>query len=151
MEKLLISACFIGQKVRYDGGDNQLVHRQLAQWYNNNRLVVVCPEVAGGLSVPRPPAEIQPYSKQIITVSGDNVTDEFTAGAQIALKLCQQHNIHFALLKESSPSCGSQYIYDGSFSGKKITGKGVTAELLTKHGIKVYSEQTFAKLLIEFS
>ena len=146
MEKILISACFLGERVRYDGNSKRLPQQIIAQWQQQQRLVMMCPEVAGGLSVPRPPAEIQPDGR-IVTSNGDDVTPAFERGAQTALKICQRFNIRFALLKASSPSCGSDDIYDGSFSGVKIAGQGVTANVLQQHGIAVYSEHTLDKLI----
>ena len=149
MEKVLVSACLLGLNVRYNGKIKSLRDTTLSNWRNQNRLIVVCPEVAGGLSTPRPPAEIQPDTKLIITTTGDNVTDAFERGAQHALHLCQRHQIKYALLKESSPSCGSQTIYDGSFSNTKVNGLGRTAALLSENGIKVFSEENIAKLIVE--
>ena len=147
MNKILISACLLGDKVRYDGGSQFLFNENLQRWHQQGRLVSICPEVSGGLSIPRDPAEIQHHSQQIITVKEVNVTAQFLLGAESALKLCQHHNIRYAIMKESSPSCGSTKVYDGSFSGSKIAGEGITSALLRKHGIAVYSEETIAELV----
>ncbi|MCF6776617.1 DUF523 domain-containing protein [Thiotrichales bacterium 19X7-9] len=148
-EKLLISSCLMGNKVRYDGS-GQLID-QLKQLKDRFDLIVICPEVAGGMSTPRAAAEIILDLKDQIPVIKDNqgkdVTDYFQKGAQKALALCQKHKIKYALLKERSPSCGSNFIYDGSFQGKVIKGDGITARLLKNHGIKVYSEETINQLL----
>jgi len=145
MQKILVSACLLGEKVRYDGKVLATTLSLLSLWRSQNRLVSLCPEVRGGLSVPREPAERQ-ENGEIITVSNVNVSAAFQQGAKQALQLCLQHNIQFALLKESSPSCGSTLIYDGSFSGKKITGEGSTTALLRQHNIEVFSELTIDKL-----
>ena len=144
-DKILVSACFLGQQVRYDGKDKTLLNPLLNQWKNEQRLVSICPEVTGGLAVPRAPAEIQ--EKKVITCEGRNVTKQFLSGAEQALALCQRLNIRFALLKESSPSCGSNTIYDGTFSEIKIAGQGVCTQLLRKHGIQVFSELNLDKLV----
>ena len=149
MIKILVSACFLGEKVRYDGKDQSLLNETLLQWQKNKQVVSFCPEVAGGLSVPRQPAEIQPKSQRILTCDGVDVSEQFNKGAQRALVLCQQHNISFALLKESSPSCGSTSIYDGTFTDKKINGEGVTTALLRKNGIRVFSEKSISLLMAE--
>ena len=146
MEKILISACFLGEKVRYDGKIKTLTNPLLNRWNSEQRLVVVCPEVCGGLPVPRPAAEINQQSQQVVTEQGNNVSQYFILGAEQALVLCKKHAIKFALLKESSPSCGSQWIYDGTFTQQKITGQGVTAQLLIKNGIKVFSEDNIDQL-----
>jgi len=145
-EKILISRCFLGENVRYNSETIPLNHPLLTLWQQQNRVIAICPEVSGGLSVPREPAEQQSNSDEIITISGINVSAQFNFGAKQALILCQQHNIRFAVLKESSPSCGSTHIYDGSFSNKKITGQGVTCKLLAQEGIKVFSENNLQEL-----
>lgn len=75
-----------------------------------------------------------------MNTEGIDVTLQFEKGAQAALQLAQEHHISIAILKQNSPSCGSQFIYDGSFSGKKVPGEGVTAALLRQHGIHVFGE-----------
>lgn len=150
LEKILISRCFLGDNVRYDNKTIPLKHALIDLWLTQNRLVSVCPEVSGGLSVPREPAEQQENSNRIITISGIDVSQQFNRGAKLALTLCHQHNIRFAVLKESSPSCGSSLIYDGSFTNTKIAGQGVTSKLLRQEGIEVFSEdnlQSLANLL----
>lgn len=147
MDSVLVSACFLGEKVRYDGKGKSLINETLQLWQQQNRLRSFCPEVAGGLPVPRQPAEIQPTDGRIITCDGDDVTSQFIKGAQQALAVCQQHNIRFALLKESSPSCGSTMVYDGFFQNKKIIGAGVTTTLLRENGIQVFSENNITALI----
>ncbi len=144
-DKILISRCLLGENVRYNSEIIQINHPLLTLWQQQNRLVAICPEMSGGLSVPREPAE-QKSNNKIITTSGKDVSAQFNLGAQQALSLCRQHNIKFAVLKESSPSCGSTLIYDGSFSNKKIAGQGVTSKLLTQEGIKVFSENNLQAL-----
>jgi len=145
-DKILISRCFLGENVRYNSELIPLIHPLLTLWQQQNRIIAVCPEISGGLSVPREPAEQQLNSDRIITISGIDVSTQFNFGAKQALTLCQQHNIRFAVLKESSPSCGSSLIYDGSFSNKKIAGQGVTSKLLTQAGIEVFSENNLQEL-----
>lgn len=144
--KFLISACLLGEKVKYNGEDNRVEF--LAAWAaaNPSRFISVCPEVAGGLPIPRLPAERQPDGR-VVNVQGDDVTAYFLAGAENVLRLAREHNIQIAILKESSPSCGSATIYDGTFSQRKISGQGVTAALLRQHGICVYSEKTLTEEL----
>ncbi len=146
LDKILISACFLGERVRYNGVAKTLSSKLLQQWQQQGRLFSICPEVISGLAVPRPPAEINPTTKQVITIDSIDVTKQFTQGAKQALHLCQQHNIHFALLKDSSPSCGSNTIYDGTFRQQKIIGEGVTTKLLREHGIRVFCENSIEDL-----
>ena len=139
-EKILISACLLGDPVRYDGLSKPTEHPLIKRWQQEGRLISVCPEMAGGLPTPRPPAELQVQEsgqRLIQTASGDDVTAEFEKGAQHALALCRQYSIHLAVLMARSPSCGSGRIYDGSFSGRLVDGDGVTADLLKRHGIRV--------------
>ena len=98
-----------------------------------------CPEVAGGFGVPRPAAEIDSRGR-VMTQAGADVTDGFVRGARLALDAARAQNVRLAVLKDGSPSCASDLIYDGSFSGRKRAGHGVTTALLERHGIRVFSE-----------
>jgi uncharacterized protein YbbK (DUF523 family) len=136
MEKILISACLVGEKCRYDGGENPFPFaEELAKKYE---LVPFCPEVAGGLSTPRDPAEIRKNS--VVTATGKDVSAAYNAGAEAALKACKYFGIRIAILKDNSPSCGPRHIDDGNFTHTHIEGLGVTARLLIANGIKVYAE-----------
>ncbi|MBV4540930.1 MULTISPECIES: DUF523 domain-containing protein [Pseudomonas] len=147
LPKVLVSACLLGQPVRYDGRASG--HPDvLRQWQAEGRVVPLCPEVAGGLPTPRPPAEIPggqgsqvlAGDVQVLTVTGEDVTGEFLAGAQQALALVRRHGIRVAVLKAGSPSCGNRLTYDGTFSGVKVPGEGVTTALLRREGVQVFSE-----------
>lgn len=116
--KILVSACLLGCPVRYDAQSKPVNHPVLQRWHANGWLVPFCPEQAGGLPTPRPAAELQ-QDGRVMTGEGKDVTAPFLKGAEQALALCQQQKIKYALLKESSPSCGSTNIYDGHFRGKK--------------------------------
>lgn len=142
-EKLLISACLCGKNTKYSGGNN-LIKRldELQQKYD---LYLICPEVDGGLTTPRNPSE--QLGEKVVSNKGVDVTNEFNLGSKIALEVALKNNIKKALLKESSPSCGTHKIYDGTFSGKKIQGMGVAAKLLKENGIEVYSDEEIEKLL----
>ncbi len=154
MEKILISRCLLGHRVRYDGGAHGPFD-QLALWQAEGRVVALCPEVAGGLPTPRPPAEIpggqgaQVLDGQalVLTQAGEDVSAPFIEGAQRALALVQQHGIRLAVLKSRSPSCGNLETYDGSFSGQKVRGQGVTAALLSGAGVQVFNEEELAAAL----
>jgi len=139
MIKILVSSCLLGEPVRYDGKSKPVSHQILQKWQSLGCVVSFCPEVAGGLPTPRPAAEIN-RDGIVLTADSMDVTEAFKLGAQKALSLCVTNNIKFALLKEGSPSCGRNEIYDGLHQGKKISGMGLTAELLEKNGIKVFSE-----------
>lgn len=145
MEKIVISACLLGAPVRYDGQSRGLGSELLARWQAEGRLVPICPEVAGGLPVPRAPAEIQADGR-VLTISGHEVTSAFAAGAAAALVLCRQQSIRLALLKEGSPSCGVNRIHDGRFCGVSQAGEGLTSRLLRRHGVRVFSEAQLEEL-----
>lgn len=144
MEKILISACLIGEKCRYDGHTNYTPKFQaLLEKYD---LIPFCPEVQGGLPTPRNPSEIQ-RDGTVKMNNGRDVTRQYNNGAEKALDICLALGIKIAILKENSPSCGSKYIHDGSFTGKKIEGEGITTQLLRRKGIKVISEDEIDTLL----
>ncbi len=153
MRKILISACLLGQAVRYDGQSQPCDHPLIKQWLGQGRLVPFCPEVEGGLPVPRPAAEILGGNgedvlngrAEIKTREGD-VTRAFITGAQAALVTVITEGIGVALLKEKSPSCGSAFIYDGSFTGKLVAGYGLTTALLRKNGVIVFSENEIERV-----
>jgi uncharacterized protein YbbK (DUF523 family) len=148
MEKVLISACLLGKRVRYDGNGLSVYDSILEQWKASGRVISICPEVDAGMSIPRAPAEILKGdgcnvwegTALVVEDAGIEVTEYFKKGAQMALELCKKHNIKVAVLTENSPSCGSSVIYDGSFTNKKIDGVGVTAALLKNNGIAVFSQ-----------
>jgi len=148
MEKILVSACLLGHKVRYDGKAIDAQHVQLEEWQREGRLVPFCPEVAGGLAVPRPAAEILSGNgadvvagrATVATRNGVDVSAAFLSGARQALASCQREIIRIAILKENSPSCGVHATHDGSFSGQLRNGPGVTAALLRQAGLRVFSE-----------
>lgn len=147
MDKILVSACLMGRPVRYDGGTKDLLHPALARWKAEDRLVITCPEMAGGLPVPRPPAEIAPEGSRVIDAAGTDVTRAFEEGARIALELALVAGCRFALLKENSPSCGTAEIYDGYFRGRRKPGDGMTAALLRRHGILCFGESEIEALI----
>ena len=141
MECLLVSSCFAGYNTKYNGKNNKL--EMIEKLSTKYKLIYVCPEVVGGLSIPRNPSEI--LGDKVISNKGVDVTKEYNKGANCALYLVKKYNITKALLKESSPSCGSNTVYDGTFSGKKINGKGITTRIFLENGIDVISSQKFHK------
>ncbi|WP_087686650.1 DUF523 domain-containing protein [Pandoraea sp. PE-S2R-1] len=154
--RILVSSCLLGQPVRYHGRAAPCEAEAAAileRWRKAGIIAAVCPEVAGGLPTPRPPAEISAAAggervwqqvARVIDDTGADVTAEFIDGAQRALAIAQRHGIRIAVLKEGSPSCGSTFVYDGTFTGARIAGRGVAAALLREHGIEVFSEHMLA-------
>jgi uncharacterized protein YbbK (DUF523 family) len=149
VSKILISACLLGEKVRYDGKDCLQSHLRLQEYITAGRVIAICPETAGGLPTPRPPSEMEPggsahavlqHKAKVLTKEKNDVSHEYRAGAKKTLELAQKHHIRCAILKARSPSCGSKQIYDGSHSKTLVDGMGITAQLLTQNGIKVFDE-----------
>ena len=153
MIHVLVSACLLGQKVRYNGAAASSDDAILARWVEEGRVVPFCPEVAGGLGVPRPAAEIRGAGGEaildrgavVVTRDGLDVTTPFLEGARKAVDAAQSLGARVAVLKDGSPSCGSSWIYDGTFTGQRQPARGVTTALLERHGIRVFSEQQFAE------
>ena len=116
--KVLISACLLGDNVK---------------------IVKICPECFAGLPIPRVPSEIR--EDKVFSKDGRDITEEFLVGAEKTYQIAKIKRVDFAILKERSPSCGSSYIYDGSFSGKVIQGQGLTARRLNKENIVIFSEE----------
>ena len=137
MEKILISKCLLGENCTYRGDSNFC--EKAAALKEKYELIPVCPEMDGGLPTPRDPAERT--GDRVFTCNGADVTAEYIKGAEIALKTALNNNVKLAVLKARSPSCGSGVIYDGTFTKTKVSGDGVAAELLKKHGIKVLTEE----------
>lgn len=131
-KKILISSCLFGDKVRYDGNSN---YTRLFMELIKNDYIKVCPEVLGGLPIPRPSCEIR--QNKVININGEDVTKEFEEGAQLALEEALLHNVEIALMKEKSPSCGKDYIYNGNFERKLIKGMGIAVEKLIRSKIDV--------------
>jgi uncharacterized protein YbbK (DUF523 family) len=151
---VLVSACLLGQAVRYNATDRRCDDDVLRRWMADGIVVAVCPEVAGGLSVPRPAAEISGASggaavlrgqARVVATTGDDVTAAFVRGADQALARAEEQGIRVAVLKEGSPSCGSGYSYDGTFRGVRVPAPGVTAARLMEAGVRVFSEHQFAE------
>jgi uncharacterized protein YbbK (DUF523 family) len=148
MEKILVSRCLLGHPVRYDGGAHG-PFGLLERWQQEGRIVPLCPEVAGGLPTPRAAAEIAGGQGAqvldghlpVLTLDGEDVTAAFVEGAEQALALVAKYGIRLALLKARSPSCGNRENYDGSFSGTRVAGEGVTAAALRRAGVRVFSEE----------
>ena len=140
--RILISACLLGCRCRYDGATQPL--DRAAELAERHTLVPVCPEQPGGLATPRPPAERQ--GDRVVTREGADVTAQYRRGAEEALRLCRLFDCQAAVLKERSPSCGCGAVYDGTFTGTLTAGDGVTAELLRAAGIPVYGESRLDEL-----
>jgi uncharacterized protein YbbK (DUF523 family) len=143
MEKILVSACLLGEPVRYNGGAATSDDPSLQRWIAEGRVVSFCPEVAGGLGTPRPRAER--IGLRVLTEIGDDVTRAFVRGAELAREMAREHAIRIAVLKDGSPSCGSSTIHDGSFTGRRVSGAGITTDALRADGVVVFSERQIAQ------
>ena len=141
---ILVSACLLGIDCKYSGSNNK--NDSVLKYLEGKTYVIACPEQLGGLTTPRNPSEIVKIGEnevneyKLLSNEGKDVSENFIKGAEETLKIAKIFNCTEAILKEGSPSCGSSFIYDGSFTGKKISGQGVTTHLLRKNNIKVISE-----------
>ncbi|MBM6859936.1 DUF523 domain-containing protein [Clostridium saudiense] len=141
----LISACLCGVNCKYNSGNNY--SKYCDDLFKSGKAILICPEQLGGLPTPRIPSEMIEKAEKILkregkilAKDGRDVTEEFVKGANEVEKIAKKLNIEGAILKDGSPSCGVNYVYDGTFTGKKIKGRGITAEILVKNGISVISE-----------
>ena len=141
-EKIIVSACLLGHKVRYDGNDSY--KEEIDALSEKYELIPVCPEVLGGLLIPRDPAEI--IGSQVLTNKGKDVTINFKVGAETIIELCKENHISKAIMKSKSPSCGKGVIYNGSFNKILTPGNGITVELLMNNNIIVYTENEIGGL-----
>lgn len=134
-----ISACLCGVCCRYDGKTKCIP--EIRKLFDDGKAILVCPEVMGGMPTPRKPSEIK--GDRVVNCDGEDTTEFFVRGAEQVLALCRKYNIEKAILKQNSPSCGSLHIYDGTFSGTLIDGKGVTTLLLSENGVSVIGEEQY--------
>lgn len=146
---ILVSSCLAGLEVRYNG--THCLNEKINKLVEENKAVTICPELLGGLSTPREPAEIVggdgddvlDGNAKVIGKSGNDVTEFYIKGAYAALEKAKEINATIVVLKENSPSCGSSMIYNGQFVGQKVAGNGVTSALLKRNGLQVISEEQF--------
>ena len=143
MEKIIVSACLLGENVKYNGLNNY--NPLILKLKEKYELIPICPEVFGGLSIPRNPSEIN--GDKVINNKWIDVTKEFINVANKALKIALVNNIKIAILKDGSPSCGKNYIYDGTFTRTKVNNLGICAKLFKENNIVIYSEKEIEELL----
>ena len=144
---ILVSHCFLGDPCRYDGTSR--LDRQVLELHRaGHNLIPVCPELLGGLDVPRSPAELQPDGR-VVTQDGEDVTAQYRAGAERAVEIAKEHGCTVAVLKARSPSCGSGKIYDGTFTGTLKPGWGLAARLLDEAGLEIMDEEHLQAWLYE--
>ena len=134
---ILVSACLLGENCKYSGKNN--FNQKIVDFLRDKDYITVCPEVAGGLPTPRHPVELR--AGKAVNDIGEDKTAEFKSGAMTVLDLCRKYQPELVILKEGSPSCGVHQIYDGTFSGRKINGRGLTASLLCENGYRVISDE----------
>ena len=139
MEKVLVSACLVGENCKYNGGNNK--NAKIIEFLKDKEVILVCPEVMGGLSTPRFKSEI--LGGKVINEYGEDVSEYFANGAKIALSKAIENNVTLAILKEKSPSCGVKKVYNGQFNGTLVKGSGVFSSLIGQLGIKILTEEDF--------
>ena len=143
MKSILVSACLLGVSCRYDGKAKPV--KEIIALKEKYNLIPVCAEIMGGLPTPRIPCEIK--NGRAVNRNGEDKTDEYVRGAEEVLRLALLFGCDTAVLKARSPSCGNGEIYDGSFSGRLISGDGICAELLKANGIKIFNEIKVSEIL----
>lgn len=136
-ENVVVSACLLGYNCKYNGGNN--LCKKLEKLKEQYNFIDICPEVLGGLSIPRVPSEI--INDKVINKDGLDVTENYNKGARLALEKAINNNCKLAILKAKSPSCGCGKIYDGTFTGTLINGDGVATKLFKENNIKVITEE----------
>lgn len=137
------SCCLIGENCTYAGKNN--LCKEIKELYKQGEVLPLCPEVLGGLPIPRTPCEI--VGEHVIDQNGKDKTKEYQLGAKIALEKCLENDIKIAVLKAKSPSCGKDFIYDGTFSHQLIEGNGIFVQMLKENGIQVYTENEIEEVL----
>lgn len=141
--KVGVSACLVGKNTKYDGGNNY--NKYVLEYLKDKEVVLICPEVFGGLPTPRIPSE--QINDKVINSNNEDVTKQFVDGANEALKRLQQQNVNVVILKERSPSCGYKKVYDGTFSKTIIDGNGVFAKLAIENGFIIYTESDIEDII----
>ncbi|MBE5952037.1 MAG: DUF523 domain-containing protein [Lachnospiraceae bacterium] len=142
MGKIAVSACLLGQNCKYNGGNNR--NEAVLKFLEGKEVVPVCPEVLGGLPVPRIPAEIRDgvaWNK-----NGENVDEMFKRGVELTMKALAEEDIELAVLQSRSPTCGVKQVYDGTFTGTLIPGQGLLVKALTEKGYKVIDAEDIPNL-----
>ncbi len=140
----IISSCLVGINCRYNA--TSTLDLELKKLIDEGKAIALCPELLAGLPTPRPPCEIQIESGVTVVKSkaGEDFTDMFKKAGEETLKVCKNKNINKAILQSRSPSCGYGKIYDGSFEGNLIKGNGLTADLLSKNGIEIFTDENWS-------
>ena len=141
--KIGVSACLVGKNTKYDGGNNY--NPYVIEYLKDKEVVIICPEVFGGLPTPRVPSE--QYKDGVINAIGEDVSKQFVDGAKISLQKLKDEGVNVVILKERSPSCGYKKIYDGTFSKTLIDGNGVFASLAIETGFTIYTESDIEKII----
>lgn len=144
---IIVSACLVGVNCKYNGNNND--NDKVKEFLKDKQYILICPEQLGGLTTPRKPSEINKLdgkevlngNSKVVSCENEDVTENFIKGAEESLKIAKMFKCNQALLKEGSPSCGCNLIYDGTFEGRKISGMGVTAALFNKNNIAIFSEK----------
>lgn len=141
MKKIVVSACLLGRNCKYSGGNNR--NEAVIAYLKDKEYIPVCPEVEAGMPVPRPPVEIR--DGKVISIEGKDLDAVYRKGVAKVMETISKEEISLAILKAKSPTCGVHEIYDGTFTGRKIPGRGILAEVLMKAGVVVCDEKDLEK------
>ena len=137
--KIAVSKCLAGYNCKYNGGNN--LESKIKELEENNEVIFICPEVFGGLPIPRIPFELK--NDRAINKEGLDVTDKVLDGCYKALEMIKENGVTKVILKENSPTCGVHFIYDGTFSHTKIKGSGLLTRMLKENNIEVISNEEY--------
>lgn len=140
--KVLVSACLLGENCKYNGGNNY--NAAVAAYVEGREILSICPEMMAGLGCPRTPIEIVDGVQ--MARNGRKVDAPVRAAVAQIIEQIDHEEIECAILQSRSPTCGVNQIYDGSFSGKLISGSGVFAQSLKDAGYRVIDAEDIARM-----
>ncbi|MBS7576321.1 MULTISPECIES: DUF523 domain-containing protein [unclassified Enterococcus] len=143
--KVIVSSCILGKYCRYNGSN--AINPSVIEWLKDHEAVSLCPEVLAGLGTPRPSAELN--NGRVKEVTGDDVTELYQKGVQLAMSDINESEIDLAILQSRSPTCGVNQIYNGNFDGQLIEGQGIFAQYLISKGIRVIDVADFDRMILK--
>ena len=143
-EKVLVSACLLGENCKYNGKNNY--NECVCEYVKDKEVYAICPEVMGGLGIPRIPCEI--VDDKVFNMQKEDTTKAYLQGAQEAVRIAEENNIKKAILKAKRPSCGKGAVYDGTFTHTLIKKDGITVMYLKKLNVEIYTEKEIEELVL---
>jgi uncharacterized protein YbbK (DUF523 family) len=136
---ILVSVCVLGKNCKYNGGNN--LNKNVVEFVQNHNVIEICPELLAGMKCPRACVEL--VNGIVMPENGENLDDKYRKGVETAMEKIKGKKIDLAILQSRSPTCGVNNIYDGSFSGTLIKGRGLFTKALLEKDIKVVDSENF--------